>query len=133
MKVVLTGATGFVGGAVARRLAAEGAELHALTLPGSDRSRLAGVPVTFHSGDITTGEGLDGLFDGATWVIHAAGMLGRAGVSDDTYRRVNAEGARPVLAAAAAAGRAGRTATGLRGLHISCGGGPGPLGRRRGQ
>ena len=48
MKVVLTGATGFVGGAVARRLAAEGAELHALTLPGSDRSRLAGVPVTFH-------------------------------------------------------------------------------------
>ena len=38
MKVVLTGATGFVGGAVARRLAAEGAELHALTLPGSDLS-----------------------------------------------------------------------------------------------
>jgi nucleoside-diphosphate-sugar epimerase len=127
MKVVLTGATGFVGGAVARRLAAEGAELHALTLPGSDRARLAGVPVAFHSGDITTGEGLDGLFDGATWVIHAAGMLGRAGVSDNTYRRVNAEGTRHVLAAADAARRAGRTAADLRVLHVSSAGVLGPV------
>ena len=131
MKVVLTGATGFVGGAVARRLAAEGVELHALTLPGSDRARLAGVPVTFHSGDITAPAGLDGLFDGATWVIHAAGMLGRAGVSDDTYRRVNAEGARHVLAAADAAWRAGRTATDLRVLHISSAGVLGPVARKR--
>jgi len=127
MKVVLTGATGFVGGAVARRLAAEGAELHALTLPGSDRARLAGVPVTFHSGDITTSAGLDGLFDGATWVIHAAGMLGRAGVSEATYRRVNAEGARHVLAAADAAWRAGRTAPDLRVLHVSSAGVLGPV------
>jgi nucleoside-diphosphate-sugar epimerase len=127
MKVVLTGATGFVGGALARRLAAEGVELHALTLPGSDRSRLAGVPVTFHSGDITTGEGLDGLFDSATWVIHAAGMLGRAGVSEATYRRVNAEGARHVLAAADAAWRAGRTAADLRVLHVSSAGVLGPV------
>ena len=127
MKVVLTGATGFVGGAVARRLAAEGAELHVLTLPGSGRSRLAGVPVTFHSGDITAPTGLDGLFDGATWIIHAAGMLGRAGVSEATYRRVNAEGARHVLAAADAAWQAGRTAADLRVLHISSAGVLGPI------
>ena len=127
MKVVLTGATGFVGGAVARRLAAEGAELHALTLPGSDRARLAGVPVTFHSGDITTPAGLDSLFDGATWVIHAAGMLGRAGVSEESYRRVYAEGTRHVLAAADAAWRAGRTAADLRVLHVSSAGVLGPV------
>ena len=127
MKVLLTGATGFVGGAVARRLAAEGVELHALTLPGSDRSRLAGVPVTFHSGDITAPAGLDALFDGATWIIHAAGMLGRAGVSETTYRRVNAEGTRHVLAAADAAWRAGRTAADLRVLHVSSAGVLGPI------
>ena len=102
-------------------------ELHALTLPGSDRSRLAGVPVTFHRGDINTPAGLDGLFDGATWVIHAAGMLGRAGVSEATYRRVNADGARHVLAAADAAWRAGRTAAGLRVLHVSSAGVLGPV------
>ena len=127
MKVVLTGATGFVGGALARRLAAEGVELHALTLPGSDRSRLAGVPVTFHSGDITTPAGLDGLFDGATWVIHAAGMLGRAGVSAATYNRINAEGVGHVLAAVERAWQQGRTAAGLRVLHVSSAGVLGPV------
>ncbi len=127
MKVVLTGATGFVGGALARRLAAEGAELHALTLPGSDRARLAGVPVTFHSGDITTPAGLDGLFDGATWVIHAAGMLGRAGVSQATYNRINAEGVGHVLAAVEQAHKQGRTADDLRVLHVSSAGVLGPV------
>ena len=127
MKVVLTGATRFVGGALARRLAAEGVELHALTLPGSDRSRLAGVPVTFHSGDITTPAGLDGLFDGATWVIHAAGMLGRAGVSAATYNRINAEGVGHVLAAVERAWQQGRTAAGLRVLHVSSAGVLGPV------
>ena len=127
MKVVLTGATGFVGGALARRLAAEGLEVHALTLPRSDRTRLAGLPVTFHTGDITAPAGLEGLYDGATWVIHAAGMLGRAGVSEATYRRVNAEGARHVLAAVAAAQRAGRTAADLRVLHVSSAGVLGPV------
>ncbi len=127
MKVVLTGATGFVGGALARRLAAEGMDVHALTRPSSDRSRLAGVPVTFHSGDVTMPGGLDGLFDGATWVIHAAGMLGRAGVSEATYRRVNAEGVRHLLAAADAAWRAGRTAADLRVLQVSSVGVVGPM------
>ena len=127
MKVVLTGATGFVGGALARRLAAEGVELHALTLPGSDRSRLAGVPVTFHSGDITAPAGLDALFDGATWVIHAAGMLGRAGVSAATYNRINAEGVGHVLAAVERAWQQGRTAAGLRVLHVSSAGVLGPV------
>ncbi|HQF70024.1 MAG TPA: NAD-dependent epimerase/dehydratase family protein [Promineifilum sp.] len=122
MKAVLTGATGFIGGAVARRLAAEGVAVHALTRPGADRTRLAGLPVVFHDGDFTDPAGLVGLFDGATWVIHAAGMLGRAGVSEAEYRRVNAEGARAFLAAAAEAYRAGRTAADLRVLHVSTAG-----------
>ena len=122
MKAVLTGATGFIGGAMARRLATEGVAVHALTRPGADRTRLAGLPITFHSGDFTAPAGLTGLFDGATWVIHAAGMLGRAGVPEAEYRRVNAAGARAFLAAAAAAWRDGRTAADLRVLHVSTAG-----------
>jgi len=127
MKVVLTGATGFVGGAVARRLAAGGADVHALILPSSDRSRLAGCPVTFHTGDITDPASLAGLFDGATWVIHAAGMLGRAGVSEASYNRINAEGVGHVLAAVERVWQAERTAPGLRVLHVSSAGVLGPV------
>ncbi len=85
------------------------------------------MPVTFHSGDITTPAGLDGLFDGATWVIHAAGMLGRAGVSAATYNRINAEGVGHVLAAVERAWQQGRTAAGLRVLHVSSAGVLGPV------
>ena len=127
MKVVLTGATGFVGGAVARRLSAAGADVHALALPRSDRSRLASCPVTFHTGDITDPASLAGLFDDARWVIHAAGMLGRAGVSETTYNRINAEGVGHVLAAVEQARAAGRTAAGLRVLHVSSAGVLGPV------
>ena len=127
MKVVLTGATGFVGGAVARRLAAEGADVHALALPSSDRTRLAGCPVSFHTGDITDPAGLAGLFDGARWVIHAAGMLGRFGVSEATYTRINAEGVGHVLAAVERAWKQGRTAADLRVLHVSSAGVLGPV------
>lgn len=127
MKVVITGATGFIGGAVARRLAAEGAEVHVLVQPTSNRERLAGCPVTFHVGDITGEAGLDGLFYRAEWVIHAAGMLGRAGVSQETYNKVNAEGARHVFSAVARAVEAGETSVDLRVLHVSSGGVLGPV------
>ena len=43
MRVLLTGATGFIGAHVARALVARGAEVHGLTLPGASRDRLAEV------------------------------------------------------------------------------------------
>lgn len=43
MRVLLTGATGFVGSHLARRLVAGGETVHALIRPGADRRRLTGV------------------------------------------------------------------------------------------
>ena len=43
MKAFVTGATGFVGSAVARALAARGHSLRVLTRPSSDRRNLAGL------------------------------------------------------------------------------------------
>jgi uncharacterized protein YbjT (DUF2867 family) len=85
-KIAITGATGFVGGALARRLAAEGYEIVALARPASRRDQLADLPITWTAGDVTDLASLRGLFDGADWLIHAAGMLGQAGVPESLFR-----------------------------------------------
>ncbi len=122
MRVAITGATGFLGGAMARALAQEGAEVHALCRAGADRSGLEGVAVTWHQGDVTAPESLAGLVAGSGWVVHAAGRLGQAGVPEETYRRLNVEGTRNVLAAAQATGDRPRV------LHLSSPGILGPTG-----
>ena len=104
-KVVLTGATGFVGGALARTLAAdEHVDLHALARPSSDLEDVKELDISWYVGDITQPRSLRHVFDGADWVIHAAGMLGQAGVSDATYRQVNMDGVNNLLAEIADSG-----------------------------
>ncbi len=98
MKVVITGATGFVGSALAQALSGDNVDLHALTRPTSNLHRVKHLPITWHVGDITKPESLHHVFDDADWVIHAAGMLGRAGVPNSTYRRINTGGTNNVLA-----------------------------------
>ena len=98
MRVIITGATGFIGGALARALAAEGVEIGALVRASSNRSCLDGLPVTWIEGDVTRPESLHGAFAGVDWVIHAAGMLGRAGVPESAYHHLHVEGTRHVLA-----------------------------------
>jgi nucleoside-diphosphate-sugar epimerase len=68
MRVLLTGATGFIGSHVARELLARGHEVHVTLRPGSDRRRLAGVEsrLTFHEG------AMDALPVAADVVVHMA-------------------------------------------------------------
>ena len=120
IRVFITGATGFVGGALARALSRNGADVHALARPRADRSALDGMPITWHEGDVTVPKSLNGALANATWIIHAAGRLGQAGVPEDVYCRINVDGTRNVLAAALHAGSK------VRVLHVST---PGVLGR----
>jgi nucleoside-diphosphate-sugar epimerase len=123
MRVIITGATGFLGGAVARALAEQGAEVHALARSTADRRVLEGIRVTWHEGDITVKESLSDLFEGAEWIVHAAGRLGQAGVPEEVYQRVNSAGTRNVMVAALA------TSNKPRVLHLSSTGILGPTGR----
>ncbi len=102
MRVLVTGATGFIGAALARALAAEGVEIHALVRPGANPSALDGLAVSWREGDVTLPASLGAAMAGAEWIIHAAGRLGQAGVPEHVYQRVHVEGTRNVLEAALA-------------------------------
>jgi nucleoside-diphosphate-sugar epimerase len=123
MRVFITGATGFLGGALARTLARDGAEVHALARPTADRSALDGVAITWHEGDVTVPASLSEAMAGAAWIIHAAGRLGQAGVPEEVYHRLHVDGARNVMAAALATGSQPRV------LHVSSAGVLGPTTR----
>ncbi|VAW30950.1 UDP-glucose 4-epimerase [hydrothermal vent metagenome] len=108
MKVAVTGATGFVGGALVRALLAEGHEVIALKRPSSSHTILQNqpqnLPITWVVGDITDRDSLRGLFDGVDWLIHAAGMLGQVGMPESNYFSLHEEGTDHVLAEAKQAG-----------------------------
>jgi nucleoside-diphosphate-sugar epimerase len=119
-KIAITGATGFVGGALARELAGRGHEIIALARPTARRDHLADLPITWVEGDVTDRESLRGKFADAEWLIHAAGMLGQAGVPERAYFALHEQGTNNVLAEAETAG-IGRI------LHVSSPGVLGPI------
>jgi dihydroflavonol-4-reductase len=101
---LLTGATGFVGSAVARVLAARGHRLRLLVRPTSDRRNLSGVDAELALGDLTDTASLARAVDGCRYVFHVAADY-RFWVPDpDAMLRANVEGTLAVMRAAQAAG-----------------------------
>ena len=104
MTTLVTGATGFVGSAVARVLAARGHTLRLLTRPTSDRRNLAGVDAEIVTGDLTDPESLVRAAADCQYVLHVAADY-RFWVPDpDAMLRANVDGALAMVRAAAKAG-----------------------------
>ena len=102
MKVFVTGATGFVGKHIVRRLLADGYEVAALLLP-AEPSALDNKGVKIVRGDITEPLSLKGKMKGSDAVIHLAGAVGY-GQSMDTCVRINRYGTYNVAREAIASG-----------------------------
>jgi dihydroflavonol-4-reductase len=98
MKLFLTGATGFVGGHVARELAARGASLRLLTRRTSSLVNLEGLSgADTVIGDLLEPESLRSAMRGCDAVLHVAADY-RLWVRDpDTMYRSNVEGTRALL------------------------------------
>jgi nucleoside-diphosphate-sugar epimerase len=95
--VLVTGATGFVGGYLALRLAAEGFTAIGLARSGAEGP---GRRVVRAWDEASLGEALRGV----DVVVHAASVVHRPGAAMDEYRRFNVEGTRALAAAAKSQG-----------------------------
>ena len=107
MIALVTGATGFIGGALAAALADDGWEVRVLVRP-SGRARLAD-PGRYRvvEAELPGPAGvLERAADGCDVVYHAASIRDRWGTSPAEYRRANIEGTRGLLEASG--GRATR-------------------------
>jgi dihydroflavonol-4-reductase len=101
--VLITGATGQVGNAIARRLAADGVEVRALVRsPERAKALPEGVQPVF--GDVTDPESVRAALDGCATVYHSAGIPEQWRKDTGEFARVNVGGTRNVVEAALAAG-----------------------------
>lgn len=133
-RVLVTGATGFIGHHLVRALIEEGAQVTCLIRPTSIRTSLESLDVSFTEGDTTILETLIGPTSKAEVVYHLAGTTAALHTSD--YQRVNEHGtgnlasacaqcaSPPVLVVVSSIGAAGPS---LSGRLISEGDPPSPV------
>lgn len=105
MRALVTGTSGFVGSAVARRLAADGHDIRVLLRPTSDRRNLEGLSVEIVEGDLSQPETLKPAVAGCDAVFHVAADY-RIWVPDGgaSMYRANVDGTRDLIRAAGDAG-----------------------------
>ena len=104
MKVLVTGAAGFIGSHVVRALVAAGHEVRALHLPGDDLRNLLGLDVERISGDVTDAGSLRRAMRGCEQVFHLAAVYALWTRDPGLMQRVNVDGTRLVLEVAREAG-----------------------------
>ncbi|HJX29659.1 MAG TPA: NAD-dependent epimerase/dehydratase family protein, partial [Thermoanaerobaculia bacterium] len=91
MRIFLTGGTGYIGGALARRLMVEGHEVRALVRATSKVEGLQELGVSTFVGDLGDRYSMREGMSGADWVIHAAADLD-FGAPEERMRKINVEG-----------------------------------------
>lgn len=97
MKYFVTGATGFVGGQVARQLVADGHQVIALVRDPGKAKDLASLGITLAQGDITNIASMRAPMTGVDGIFHIAGWY-KIGVRDKSDgQKINIDGTRNVL------------------------------------
>jgi nucleoside-diphosphate-sugar epimerase len=100
-RIAVTGAGGFIGGALVRRLAADGHEVIGVDVDPRAAAAVEAVGGSFRRADITNAAAVFGALAGADAVVHTAARVGEHGRMAE-FVEVNVRGTRNVLDAAAA-------------------------------
>lgn len=102
MNVLVTGASGFIGGHVAQALREAGHGVVALVRPTSNRTHLRSLGADFAVGDVTDFPSLVRAARGTDAVVHTAAVVSMYGAWEE-YRQVGVLGTQNVVDAAIAA------------------------------
>jgi dihydroflavonol-4-reductase len=97
MRVLVTGATGFIGGNVARTLQARGYEVRALVRPGSSTLTLEGTGIETVQGDVRDRQSVAQALKDCQALVHCAAMYTFWTSNPGLVYEVNVEGTRVVL------------------------------------
>jgi dihydroflavonol-4-reductase len=102
--ILVSGASGFVGSAVARLLAREGFAVRALMRPGGARAHLEGFPIEFAPGDLRDPASIARAASGVRYVFHVAASYRLSLRDPGELFASNVEGTRNMMEAALGAG-----------------------------
>jgi nucleoside-diphosphate-sugar epimerase len=97
--IAITGATGFIGAWLAKRLTSTGWHIRALVRAGSLDRRPKEIEPEWITGDLDDQESLERLVRGVDAVVHCAGVV--RGASQNDFDRINIEGVTRLVKVAA--------------------------------
>lgn len=100
MKALVTGATGFIGAAVARALIGTGTEVRVLVRPDSDLRNLRGLAVEQVHGDLRDRESLRHALTGCRRLYHVAAHYALWAKDPAIFYEINVRGTRTLMEAA---------------------------------
>lgn len=99
MKTLVTGASGFLGGWLTRRLIDEGHQVSILARKSADLSDLADLPIERRMGDVTDLGSLVDAVRGVDVIFHLAGLIAYAPKDRAAMEKVNVGGTQNVVQA----------------------------------
>jgi dihydroflavonol-4-reductase len=99
MKILLTGADGFLGSNITRELLAQGYEVRTFIIPGHKALTLAGLPIERFEGNLLNAQDVMKAVEGCDAVIHAAASTSVWPTRNEHVKKVNIEGTRNIIRA----------------------------------
>jgi len=97
---VVTGATGFLGAVLCRKLVEDGRRVRAIYRNPQKLAAINELDVEAVQADVTDPKAVRAAFEGVDIVYHVAALFREQGVPDSAFRDTNIEGTRNVLTAA---------------------------------
>lgn len=99
MKILVTGATGFIGSWMCKKLSNEGHQIKVLVRPNSDLTELKAVEHSVAQGDITNLDSLIEASKDVDSIFHLAGLVGYSKQARTAMEKVNVTGTENIVKA----------------------------------